>query len=42
MVLICWEYQGERRQETVPVHRARHRRLELEQIGGIVYWSERL
>ncbi|MFS6828448.1 hypothetical protein [Cyanobium sp. ATX-6F1] len=40
--MICWEHQGERRQETVPVHQARHRRLEVELMGGIVYWSERL
>jgi hypothetical protein len=40
--LICWDHQGQRRQETVPIHIARHRRLQLEEQGAVVYWSERL
>lgn len=42
LVLICWDHQGRRCQETVPIHTARHRRLQLEQLGAVVYWSERL
>lgn len=42
MVLICWDMQGERRQETVPVEQARHRRADLEAQGAVIYWSERL
>jgi hypothetical protein len=42
MVLICWDLHGNRCTETVPVHQARHRRLQLEQQGAVVYWSERL
>ena len=42
MVLICWDLQGERCQETVPVHQARHRVADLEAQGAVIYWSERL
>ncbi|WP_206749546.1 hypothetical protein [Synechococcus sp. UW105] len=42
MVLIRWLHAGRRLEETVPFHQARHRRLELEAQGAVVYWSERL
>ncbi|HGY5536208.1 MAG: hypothetical protein AB8A40_04200 [Prochlorococcus sp.] len=42
MVLICWQHQGCRLEELVPVAMARHRRHQLEAEGAIVYWSERL
>ncbi len=42
MVLIRWLYKGFRKEETVPIAKARHRRNELEAQGAIVYWSERL
>jgi hypothetical protein len=42
MVLICWDLCGNRSTETVPVHHARQRRLQLERLGAVIYWSERL
>ncbi len=42
MVLICWDLRGQRASETVPVRQARDRRRQLEQLGAVVYWSERL
>jgi len=42
VVLIRWLHAGRRLEETVPFHQARHRRLELEAQGAVVYWSERL
>ena len=33
---------GHRLEETVPLTKARHRRLELEAQGATGYWSERL
>jgi hypothetical protein len=42
MVLICWDLRGSRSSETVPLEQARMRRLQLEQQGAVVYWSERL
>ncbi len=42
MVLICWDLEGRRFEERVPMHEARRRRLQLESIGAVVYWSERL
>ena len=42
MVLLSWDLNGERYSEHVPVRQARHRRLQLEQMGAVVYWSERL
>ena len=41
-VLIQWLHCGQRKEETVPVAMARHRRNELEAQGAVVYWSERL
>ena len=42
VVLIRWFISGQRLEETVPTEHARHRRLELEAQGAVVYWSERL
>ena len=42
LVLIKWLLNGERVEETVPLASARHRRMELESKGAIIYWSERL
>ncbi|MGB5241564.1 MAG: hypothetical protein WBN80_13090 [Prochlorococcaceae cyanobacterium] len=42
MVLICWDLGGNRSTETVPVSQARQRRLHLESLGAVIYWSERL
>jgi hypothetical protein len=42
MVLLRWDLQGERFEERVPLQWARRRRYELEQLGAVVYWSERL
>ena len=42
LVLIRWLLGGCRGEETVPLKRARHRRIELEAKGAVVYWSERL
>ena len=40
--MIRWLDAGFRREETVPLTKARHRRNELEAQGATVYWSERL
>jgi hypothetical protein len=42
MVLICWALNGERHAEHVPLELVRRRHRELERIGAVVYWSERL
>ncbi len=42
LVLIRWLFAGRHLEETVPLSRARHRRIELESQGAVVYWSERL
>lgn len=42
MVLICWDLGGNRSTETLPVSQARRRRLQLESLGAVIYWSERL
>lgn len=42
MVLLCWLLDGERHVERVPLSLARHRHAQLESIGAVVYWSERL
>ena len=38
LVLIRWMQAGHRLEETVPLSKARHRRLELEAQGATVYW----
>ncbi|MFM7674103.1 MAG: hypothetical protein ACKO5F_00585 [Synechococcus sp.] len=42
MVLICWDHGGRRCEERVPMQEARRRRQQLERLGAVVYWSERL
>ncbi|MCP9819606.1 hypothetical protein KBY93_09745 [Synechococcus sp. J7-Johnson] len=42
MVLICWDLGGNRSTETLPVNQVRRRRLHLESLGAVIYWSERL
>ncbi len=42
MVLLCWSLDGERHVEQVPLSLARHRHAQLQSIGAVVYWSERL
>jgi hypothetical protein len=42
MVLLRWDLHGQRFEERVPLHLARLRRSELERLGAVVYWSERL
>ena len=42
LVLIKWLFEGSRLEERVPVSLARHRRLQLEAQGAVVYWSERV
>jgi hypothetical protein len=42
MVLLRWDLHGERCEERVPLHWARRRHRELELLGAVVYWSERL
>ena len=42
MVLIKWLFAGQRREETVPLKKARHRRNELESQGAVIYWTERV
>ncbi len=42
MVLLRWDLNGERYEEQVPLHLARRRRDELERLGAVVYWSERV
>ena len=42
LVLIKWLINGNRWEERVPLTIARHRKIELESQGAIVYWSERV
>ena len=42
MVLLEWLLNGERSKEIVPLNSAKSRRLELEAIGAVIYWSERI
>tara|TARA_B100000131_G_scaffold300582_1_gene322047 strand:- start:622 stop:750 length:129 start_codon:yes stop_codon:yes gene_type:complete len=42
LVIIEWLLNGKRSKEVVPITQARHRRLELEAFGAIIYWSERI
>ena len=39
---IEWFLNGTRCKELVPLKKARHRKLELEAYGAIIYWSERI
>jgi hypothetical protein len=42
MVLLCWSLHGERHAEQVPLGLARRRHAQLQSMGAVVYWSERL
>tara|TARA_Y100001933_G_scaffold221433_1_gene231237 strand:- start:666 stop:794 length:129 start_codon:yes stop_codon:yes gene_type:complete len=42
LVLLEWLLDGKRSKEIIPLSSAKSRRLELEAIGAIVYWSERV
>ena len=42
MVIIEWLLSGKRFKEIVSKERARHRRLELEGFGAVIYWSARI
>ena len=42
LVVICWTFAGHRLEETVPISKAKYRRLELEAKGAVIYWSERV
>jgi len=42
LVLLEWLLNGKRSKEIIPLYSAKSRRLELEAIGAIVYWSERV
>jgi|TARA_B100000123_G_C25573344_1_gene359402 hypothetical protein len=42
LVVIEWLLHGKRSRELVSLKEAKHRRLELEASGAIVYWSERI
>ena len=42
MVIIEWLFKGKRSREVVSLRAAKHRRLQLEGFGAVVYWSERI
>tara|TARA_B100000073_G_C23664121_1_gene545886 strand:- start:887 stop:1015 length:129 start_codon:yes stop_codon:yes gene_type:complete len=42
LVLLEWLLDGKRSKEIVRLSEARFRRLELEAIGAVIYWSERV
>tara|TARA_B100000941_G_C27981251_1_gene291152 strand:- start:250 stop:378 length:129 start_codon:yes stop_codon:yes gene_type:complete len=42
LVIIEWLLSGKRFKEVVSIERAKHRRLELEGFGAVIYWSERI
>ncbi|WP_257469882.1 hypothetical protein [Prochlorococcus marinus] len=42
MVIIEWLLNGQRSKEVVPIKEAKHRRLQLEAFGAVIYWSERI
>tara|TARA_Y100001970_G_C13729736_1_gene600894 strand:+ start:236 stop:364 length:129 start_codon:yes stop_codon:yes gene_type:complete len=42
LVSLEYFFHGQRSKEVVSLARARHRRLELEAFGAIIYWSERI
>jgi len=42
LVIIEWLLNGKRSKEVVSLKEAKHRRLQLEAFGAIVYWSERI
>jgi len=42
LVIIEWLLIGKRSREVVSLREAKHRRLQLEAFGAVVYWSERI
>ena len=42
LVIIEWILNGKRSREVVSLRDAKHRRLQLEAFGAIIYWSERI
>jgi len=42
LVIIEWLLNGKRSTEVVSLKEAKHRRLQLEAFGAIIYWSERI
>jgi len=42
LVIIEWLLNGKRSKEVVSFREAKHRRLQLEAFGAIIYWSERI
>jgi len=42
LVIIEWLLDGKRSKEVVSLRAAKHRRLQLEAFGAVVYWSERI
>jgi len=42
LVIIEWLLNGKRSKEVVSLGEAKHRRLQLEAFGAVIYWSERI
>jgi len=42
LVIIEWHHNGKRSKEVVSLREAKHRRLQLEAFGAVIYWSERI
>jgi len=42
LVIIEWLFNGKRSREVVSLTEAKHRRLQLEAFGAVIYWSERI
>jgi len=42
LVIIEWLLNGKRSREVVSISEAKHRRLQLEAFGAVIYWSERI
>jgi len=42
LVIIEWLLHGKRSREVVSLREAKHRRLQLEAFGAVIYWSERI
>jgi len=42
LVIIEWHLNGKRSREVVSLREAKHRRLQLEAFGAVIYWSERI
>jgi len=42
LVIIEWLLNGKRSKEVVTLKEAKHRRLQLEAFGAVIYWSERI